>query len=67
MLQDGSFVKFKGRGYLFKTLQCVLEMCEEPLNCFVKSMLKFKGAVSYFTHKVLLIANLKALGQRFQV
>ena len=26
-----------------------------------------KGAVSYFTHMLLRIINLKALGQRFQV
>ena len=27
----------------------------------------FKGAVSYYTHMLLRITNLKALGQRFQV
>ena len=28
---------------------------------------QFKGAVSYFTHMLLRITNLKALGQHFQV
>ena len=28
---------------------------------------EFKGSVSYFTHMLLRITNLKALGQRFQV
>ena len=32
-----------------------------------KQDLEVKGAVSYFTHMLLRITNLKALGQRFQV
>ena len=34
------------------------------LHCKLRSL---KGAVSYFTHMLLRITNLKALGQRFQV
>ena len=46
--------------------------CQKPLlKCLAKKdgLLKsnFKGAVSYFTHKLLRITNWKALGQRFQV
>ena len=39
-----------------------LRLC---LNCLKE--VQIKGAVSYYTHMLLRITNLKALGQRFQV
>ena len=34
---------------------------------FALTIILVKGAVSYYTHMLLRITNLKALGQRFQV
>ena len=37
------------------------------LALLTSAIVNLKGAVSYYTHMLLRITNLKALGQRFQV